>query len=108
VHVIANESVITGTVLDHDVVSSTLLGISPAMSIYRIDVRVEMSEEVEGMPSAMMYKEGGVLQLHSKKELPSNLLNKSVKARVSYAGDERGGRFWVDELERVDSAEEEK
>ena len=96
---ISNESIVTGEVLGYSVVSSSLLDIQPLMPVYRLEVVVKTSEEVKGMRSFTKDKVEKLISLYSKEKLSAELFSKIIKARVSYQGDEKGGMFWIKELE---------
>lgn len=99
VPVIPNEGMVTGKVLGYSVVSSSILNIKPVMTIYGLEILVERSEEVKGMRNFTRDKVGKLLSVYSKEELSAELFNKVIKAHVTYLGDERGGKFWIREIE---------
>jgi hypothetical protein len=96
---ISNESIVSGEVLGYSVVSSSLLEMQPLMPVYRLEIVVKTSEEVKGMRSFTRDKMGKLLSLYSKEKLSAELFGKIIKAHVSYQGDEKGGMFWIKELE---------
>jgi len=96
---IHNESIVTGKVLSYSVLSSSILDIKPVMAIYRLQILVEKSEEVKGMRSFTKNKINKLLSGYSKKALSAELFNKVISVRVTYQGDEKGGKFWIRAIE---------
>ena len=102
VPVIPNVALIKGIVLECEAMSSNQLGMQPEQTIYRLTVQIESSEDVGKMPNLLKKKQGKEIAFYTKKPLPSDILRKRIKAKVSFAGDERGGRWWVHEIEILD------
>jgi hypothetical protein len=102
VPVIPNVALIKGIVLECEVMSSTQLGMQPEQTIYRLTIEIESSEDVGQMPNLLKGKQGKDIAFYTKKSLPSDIQKKRIKAKVSFAGDERGGRWWVHEIEILD------
>ncbi len=99
VPVIPNAALIKGIVLGCESISSTLLGMQPEQTIYKVTIQIESSEDVNEMRNFLKGKEGTDMVFHTKKPLPSGILRKEIKARVSYRGDERKGLWWILEME---------
>ncbi len=99
VPVVPNASLIRGTILESGEISSSLLGIQPEQTIYKVLVHVECSKDAGEMRNFLKGKEGEDMPFYSKKPLPSDIVKKGIKARVSYRGDERGGLWWILEVE---------
>jgi hypothetical protein len=95
---IHNESIVTGKVLAYSVLSSSLVDIKPVMFLYRLQILVETSEEVKGMRSFTKDKMNKLLTVYSKKELSAELFNTVISVRVTYQGDEKGGKFWIRDI----------
>lgn len=95
VPVIPNESIVTGTVLGYSVVSSTLIDITPPQTLYALDIQITKSEDVPGMANYLKNKIGQVIKAYSKEKLSEELFGKTIIARVSYSGDEHGGKYWL-------------
>ena len=102
VPVIPNASSIKGIVLECEAISSTLLGMQPKQTIYRLTIQIESSEDVGEMRNFLKGTEEKEMVFYTKKPLPSEIIKKTVKARVSYRGDERGGQWWVQEIQILD------
>jgi len=99
VPVMPNAALIKGIVLESEGISSNLLGIQPEQTIYRLLIHVISSEDVCEMANFVKGKEGENMVFYTKEPLPSGIVKKGIKARVSYRGDERGGLWWMHEME---------
>jgi hypothetical protein len=99
VPVIPNASIVTGKVLGYSILSSSRLDIKPVMPIYKLEVLVETSEELKGMRNFTRDRVQNLLSFYSKEKLSTELFSKVIKAHVTYRGDERGGKFWIREIE---------
>jgi hypothetical protein len=99
VPVVPNESIVTGIVKEYAILSSGLIGVRPEQVLYSLTVLVESSEAVGAGPDFLADKKGGSVRFYTKEELSPGLFGKRIKARARYAGDERGGRFWIKEIE---------
>ncbi len=95
---IHNESIVTGKVLAYSVLSSSLVDIKPVMVLYRLQILVETSEGVKDMRSFTKDKMNKLLTVYSKKELSAELFNTVISVRVTYQGDEKGGKFWIRDI----------
>ncbi len=98
VTVIPNASIVTGKVLGYSILSSSILDIKPVMPIYRLEVLVETSEEVKGMRNFTRDKVENLLSFYSKEKLSTELFSKVISVRVTYRGDEKGGKFWIRDM----------
>jgi hypothetical protein len=101
VPVIPNESVISGTVLEYCLTSSSLLNIKPDQVIYRLVISIEEVKEAKGYPNFLADKQGQSISFHSKEKLSPELIQQKVKALVEYTGDERGGLYWIKNIETI-------
>lgn len=101
VPVIPNEAVLRGTVMEYCVTLSSLSGISPEQVLYKLVISVDEVKDVEGYPNFLKGKEGQSVTFYSKEKQPSELFGENVKALVEYKGDERGGLFWVKDIEII-------
>jgi hypothetical protein len=102
VPVIPNAALIKGVVLESEGISSNLLGIQPEQTIYRLLIHVVCSKDVGEMRNFLKGEEGKDIVFYTKKPLPSDIVKKRIKARVSFRGDERGGRWWAQEIQILD------
>jgi hypothetical protein len=101
VPVIPNESVVNGTVSEYSIVSSQRVGIKPEQIIYRLTVTVDFTQSVNGMPNLLDKKIGQDIQFYSREKLSPELFGEKVKALVIYRGDEKGGLFWIRNIEII-------
>jgi hypothetical protein len=99
VPVMPNASLIKGIILGCEAISSTLLGMQPEQTIYRLTIQIESSEDVGELRNFLKGKEGKDMAFYTKKPLPSDIAEKRIKARVSFRGDERGGLWWIHAME---------
>ena len=99
VPVMPNAALIKGIVLESEGISSNLLGIQPEQTIYRLLIHVISSEDVCEMANFVKGKEGKDMAFYTKEPLPSDIVKKGIKAKVSYRGDERVGLWWIHEME---------
>ncbi len=97
--VMPNAALIQGTISESEEISSSLLGIQPEQTVYKVLIHVVCSKDVDNMQNFLKGKEGEDMVFYSKRPLPSDIAKKRVKARVSYRGDERGGLWWILEME---------
>jgi hypothetical protein len=95
VTVVPNSALITGIILEYGTVSSRLLGIQPDQTLYKVTIRLESSEDIDGMPNLLRGKEGEDISFYTKEKLSSDIFDKRVRAEVTYRGDERRGRWWL-------------
>jgi len=93
-----NESVIEGTVQEYSIVSSNLLNIMPEQTLYRLTILIEAYENVDSEADFLSDKKGKTVQFYSKDEISPEIFGKRVLVKVRYAGDERGGLYWIKEI----------
>jgi len=105
VPVIPNEAILTGTIKEYCLTSASLSGISPEQILYRLVISVEEVEDVKGYPNFLKGKESQTLPFFTKEKPSSDLFGKRIKAHVKYMGDERGGRFWIRNIEIIKDVE---
>jgi len=95
VSVIPNKSILIGTVKEYSVGSSSLYGMEPEQTIYRLTILVESSEDIKDFTNFLKGKEGQTLTFFTKINPSVEVYGKKIKANVFYSGDERGGSFWI-------------
>lgn len=98
--VMPNETVVRGRVEEYSLISSKLVGIKPEMTLYKLVISIEKVENVKG-PNFLKDKEGQFVTLYTKEEISSDFYGKKIKAKIEYTGDERGGLFWIKQIEIV-------
>lgn len=100
VPVMPNETAVKGQVEEYCLTSSKLLGIKPEIVLYKLVISVFNVEAIKG-PNFLKGKEGQLVTLYSKEELSSKLYREKIKAIVEYRGDEKGGLFWIKQIEII-------
>ncbi len=95
VPVIPNEGIIEGRVLGYCIISSSILDIKPDQTLYRLKILVTGSKNMEGKGNLTRDKVGKIIDVHSKEKLAENLFSQRINARVVYQGDEKGGLYWI-------------
>jgi hypothetical protein len=98
---IPNESVVNGTVSEYSIVSSQLVGIKPEQIIYRLTIIIDFTKSVNGKPNLLDNKIGQGVYFYSKEKLSPELFGEKVNVRVIYRGDEKGGLFWIQNIETI-------
>lgn len=99
VSVIPNESVIEGVVSEYAIVSSRLVNVSPEQTLYRLTVHVESTDTIGGGPDFLAERIGRDVQFYSKENISPDIFGRSIKAKVTFRGDERGGMFWIRDVQ---------
>jgi hypothetical protein len=84
---ISNESLIEGEVSGYAVILSDLIGIKPRQKLYMLTIKIDSSRSN--------------VRFLSKKELSPGLFGKRIKANARYKGDERGGTYWIHNIEVI-------
>lgn len=95
VPVAPNDSLVTAKVLDSAI--ETVSG----QTLYTLIIEVSSSEDVAGMPNFTKDKVGQSIKVYSKLEFPADLVGKTITANVSLVGDERGGKYWIANIEVI-------
>ncbi len=95
VPVAPNEAVVEGEVSEYSIVSSRLVGIKPEQTLYRIKIRLFKTKGTGFAYNRLKDKIGRDIPFYSKRPLSPELFGRMVRVRVSYRGDERGGKFWI-------------
>lgn len=92
---IHNESTIEGIVSEYAIISSRLIGIKPEQILYRLTINIESSENISDKPNLLGNKKGQDIQFYSREKLSPELFGKVIRAKVEFTGDEKGGLFWI-------------
>ena len=90
-----NESRITGEVLELDPVDSSVFHMQPPQVFMRIRLRLLSIRSVGTMPSPLQGREGQTLEVLSREFVESKLVGKVISGTVVFRGDERGGMYWI-------------
>ncbi len=101
VPVAPNEAILTGIVSGYCVKSSRLLNIAPEQTIYQITVSIKSTDDIKGKPNFMKSKVGEDIVFHTKEIYPADIFGKRIKARARYQGDEKGGIYWIGNIELI-------
>lgn len=101
VPVAPNMAIVEGTVMEFCLASSSLYNISPEQVLYRLVVSIEATEDEGGIPNFVSEKVGQTVAFFTKVKPPSDVLGRRIRVRVEYMGDEKGGRFWINVIEKI-------
>jgi hypothetical protein len=93
--VIANESVVTGEVVDLSVIDSSLVNVRPTRMLTRIRLRIVCVQGVPPKANFLDGKAGEVIEMYSRDVIPAPLVGTTVNWRIVFRGDERGGSYWI-------------
>ena len=93
-----NETIIRGTVVEYAITSSKLLGIEPDQTLYRLIVAIEEVEAVNSFSNSLKGPKGQSIILYSKEKQPEHITGRKITAVIEYAGDERGGLWWIQDV----------
>jgi len=96
---VSNESIIEGVVSEYTVIFSDLIGIKPRQTLYRLTINITSSHSIGEGPDFLFNMIGQDVRVLSKEELSPELFGKRIKAKARYKGDERGGVYWVNNIE---------
>jgi len=99
---VSNESLIEGVVTEYAVIFSDQVGIKPRQTLYILTINIASSYNIDDGPDFLLNMTGQVIRFLSKKKLSPELFGKRVKVRARYKGDERGGTFWINNIETID------
>jgi hypothetical protein len=93
--VIANESIVTGEILDRSLIDSSVLGMQPARMLARITLRIACVQDVPAKANFLAGKSGEVVEVYSRDVTSTELIGQTVNGRIVFRGDERGGSYWI-------------
>ena len=93
-----NQTLIRGTVVEYAITSSKLLGIEPDQTLYRLIVAIEEVEAVNSFPNFLKGPQRQSIILYSKEKQPEHITGRKITAVIEYAGDERGGLWWIKDV----------
>jgi hypothetical protein len=100
VPVIPNEMIISGQVTECNLNAPEHLDTGSGELIYKLVIVVEKVEVVRGA-NFLKNKENKPATFFYKEKLHEEFAGKKVKANVQYNGDERGGLFWIKQIEII-------
>ena len=90
-----NEGAITAEVLEAAVIDSASVGIAPSQPLCVLTLRLLTVSPVADVPNAVDARAGQTIRAYSKVVALAGLKGRTVSGRITFSGDERGGRFWV-------------
>jgi len=113
-----NETLISGEVIEYSILDSSLAEIKPEQTVYRLIIKIIDSKKLSPSPLILSptgrgreeegeeigggnFEQGENLTVYSKKELSPELFGKSIKGKISYSGDEKGGGYWLKEIQII-------
>lgn len=96
--VIPNESLVTAEVFDVRAVDSSALNVNPPQMLYRMNLRLLSVQDAPPKANFLKKKIGEIVEVYSKEVLPSDLVGKVIKGRITFRGDERSGLYWILEI----------
>lgn len=108
VPVVPNEGIIEGKVVGYCVISSVVLNIKPDSTFYRLAILVTASKSTVGKPNFARDKSGGIIEVYSREKLSGNFFNQNINARIMYRGDEKGGLYWIKNINILNTEKETK
>ena len=100
VPVIPNRAVVIGIVEE---VSVTTAMQTPDRVIYKLRISIEKTEDIAGSPNFVKSRAASSLTAYSEDKNALDLYGEKVKAIVEFKGDERGGNFWIKQINVVDN-----
>jgi hypothetical protein len=90
-----NETLLGGELLEVTAFDSFSEGIAPAQVLFRLKLRLTSVERVPAKASFVTAVPGDVVEIVAKQEVSRQLVGNVVRARVTFRGDDRGGRLWL-------------
>jgi len=102
VPVVPNDSLVKARVRSYCIVEASSLGIQPEQTIYQLGIEIIESQDVEDKVNLTKDRAGQTIQVFSKEPLSPDLFDRTIRARVTLRADERGGKFWISQVEELD------
>jgi hypothetical protein len=96
-----NQTILRGTVMEYAITSSKLLGIEPDQTLYRLIVAIEEVDAVNSFSNFLKGPKRQSITLYSKEKQPEDITGRKITAVIEYAGDERGGLWWIKDVVHV-------
>ncbi len=90
-----NASIINGKVLGYSVQNASLVGMQGTDPRYLLDIQIESSEDIPGEFNFIKNSTGSIIKAYSTISLPADAYGCSISARITYHGDEHGGKYWL-------------
>lgn len=99
-----NDSLVTGVVLGYAILNSRVLDIQPEQVLHALWLEVQQAQDVPGLPNFVQRHIGEILQVLTKEPLSPYLFGRTVQGHVQLVGDERGRRFWINDVQVLEQA----
>jgi hypothetical protein len=96
-----NEASILAELLALDPVHSSALHIEPPQTFTRFRLKILSVTGVPGLPNPVHGREGQIIEALSRETASGIAIGRTVRATVAFRGDERGGRFWLRDIEEA-------
>lgn len=90
-----NASIVNGKVSGYSVQDPSLFGMQGTDPLYLLDIQIESTEDIPGELNFMQSKIGLIIKAYSSTKLPADVYGQRISARITYHGDERGGKYWL-------------
>jgi len=90
-----NQSVVVGDVLERTLIDSLTVGIQPSQKLWRFKLRLVSAKSIPGAENVLQGQEGKVIEVYSNEVNAPAGRNGRISVRISFHGDERGGRYWI-------------
>lgn len=98
VPVMENEIIIEGKVKGYSIISSELVGIEPAQTLYRLTVQTNGTDKTDKFKGYFSESTNYILEIYSKENLSKDLFGKEIEVLIKYAGDEKRVIFWIKKI----------
>lgn len=93
-----NASIVYGKVLGYAVQDPSLFGMEGTAPLYLLDLKIERSENIPGEFNFIENRTGSIIKAYVSSKLPADIYGKSISGRITYHGDEHGGKYWLSEV----------
>lgn len=90
-----NTSIVHGKVLGYSIQDPSLFGMAGTDPLYLLDIKIESSENIPGEFNFIENRTGSVIKAYISSQLPADVYGKNISGRISYRGDEHGGKYWL-------------
>ena len=97
-----NKAEIIGMVKEFSYTFSSLYGMQPDQELVRLVISIETVNSIGGYPNFLKSKAETNVTVFSKKQLPADYFKQKIRAIISYRGDERGGKWWIEKIDLID------
>jgi hypothetical protein len=95
---VENENSVTAEVLAVEAVHSAELNILPPQVFLRVRLRLLTVDTPPGMSNFLVSPENASLDAYTREQITPDLVGTTIRCRLRYRGDERGGLYWMHDL----------